>query len=274
MKLAISANLFKNFPLQDALKIVKTIGYEGVEFLTDIPHFYPPQVSIKNIYEILELMTKLNLNISNINAFMFFAVGNSHNPSYLDNNSFRLNFTKWSIFMASILGAQTISIEPAGKKLTNFEEDLNKFIYVLQQFEPLAKQFNIKILIEPEPELLIENVDQSLKLISALNASSLSTDFFGINADLGHFYCVGESFENVFTKLKNYIYHIHIEDINENRKHFHLVPGDGVIDFQEILYWIKKVNYNGWITVELYPFQNEPLSSAERAFNYLKKIGF
>lgn len=272
MKLAISANLFKNFPLTEAFRIVKAIGYDGIELLTDVPHFYPPDTTIKNIFEALELLRKLELGVANINAFMFFAIGNSHYPSYLD-NKFRSDFTRWSIFTANILGSRTISIEPCGMKKTTFDEDLNNFVKILGDFEFYAKLYKVRILIEPEPQLLIENVEQTLQLISLLK-SAVDISHFGINADLGHFYCVGETFENVFNKLGEYIYHIHLEDINMERKHFHLVPGDGVIDFYEILYWLKKINYDGWVTVELYPFQDEPIISAERAFYYLKKIGF
>ncbi|MFN7181759.1 MAG: sugar phosphate isomerase/epimerase family protein [Planctomycetota bacterium] len=274
MKLGISTNLFKNFPLFEALKTVRSIGYEGVELLTDIPHFYPPSATLKNVYEILELLGQLNLGISNINAFMFFALGNSHFPSYLDNSSFRIEFTKWSIFTASILGSKTVSIEPGGKQQTNFETDLEKFSNILKELTSIAQKFNVKILVEPEPQLLIENVEQCLRLVELLKAKSLPDSYFGINADLGHFYCVGESFENVFTQLKEYIGHVHIEDISRDRKHFHLVPGDGVIDFAEIVYWLKRINYNGWVTVELYPFQDEPIDAAQRAFEHLKKIGF
>lgn len=268
MKLAISSNLFKSFPLDQALKIVKSIGYEGVELLTDVPHFYPPQTTVTKIFETLELLDKLQLNVSNINAFMFFAVGNSHYPSYLD-NQLRTDFTKWSIFTAGILGSKTISIEPAGRQKVDFHTDLNHFVQILRGFEQYSKLHKVRILIEPEPQLLIENVEQTLKLVSMID-----NNVFGVNADLGHFYCVEESFESVFKKLGQYIYHIHIEDINSKKEHLHLVPGDGAIDFSQILYWIKKINYREWVTVELYPFQDEPVSSAERAFDYLKKIGF
>ncbi len=268
MKLAISTNLFKNFPLKQALKIVKSIGYDGVELLTDVPHFYPPQTTITKVFETLELLNNLNLSVSNINAFMFFAVGNSHYPSYLDNH-LRIDFTKWSIFTASILGSKTVSIEPCGKQKDDFQTDLNRFINILNTFIPYSKLYKIRVLIEPEPQLLIENVSQALQLVSVIDKY-----VFGINADIGHFYCVNEKFENLFKILGQYIYHIHIEDIKPNREHFHLIPGDGAIDFAEILYWIKKISYEGWVTVELYPFQNEPVVAAQRAFSYLKKVGF
>lgn len=273
MKLAISANLFKNFPLYDAFKIVKSIGYDGIELLTDIPHFYPPQTTVVDLFNTLELLQRLDLKVSNINAFMFFAMGNSHYPSYFDNR-FRSDFTKWSIFTANILGSETISIEPAGIKKNDFSSDLDNFVKVLSELAVYAKLYKVRVLIEPEPQLLIENVDETVRLMLSVNSKMDTINFLGVNADLGHFYCVGESFENVFDKLGQYIYHIHLEDINRDKKHFHLVPGDGVIDFHEILYWLNKINYSRWITVELYPFQDEPIASAQRAFNYLKKVGF
>ena len=48
--------------------------------------------------------------------------------------------------------------------------------------------------------------------------------------------------------------HYHFEDIAATRVHQHLVPGRGAIDFAATLRAIRATGYDGWLTVELYPY--------------------
>ncbi|MBI4705802.1 MAG: TIM barrel protein [Deltaproteobacteria bacterium] len=50
-----------------------------------------------------------------------------------------------------------------------------------------AEDDGVHLLVEPEPGLLIENVAQFEEL-----AARMDSPMFGLNFDVGHFYCVGE----------------------------------------------------------------------------------
>ena len=52
--------------------------------------------------------------------------------------------------------------------------------------------------------------------------------------------------------------HYHCEDIAATRVHQHLIPGRGAIDFAATLREIARTGYHGWITVELYPYLENP----------------
>src|SRR5436309_2775278 len=49
------------------------------------------------------------------------------------------------------------------------------------------------------------------------------------------------------------------------RVHHHLVPGTGAIDFAEVIAAIRRTGYDGWLTVELYPFVDDPDDAARKA---------
>ena len=42
--------------------------------------------------------------------------------------------------------------------------------------------------------------------------------------------------------------------------------------FREIFEGLKEIGYEGWVTVELYPFQDDAPAVAERAFHYLQSF--
>ena len=54
--------------------------------------------------------------------------------------------------------------------------------------------------------------------------------------------------------------------------HHHLVPGTGAIDFAEVVAAIRATGYDGWLTVELYPFLDDPDAAARQAFEVLRPL--
>ncbi len=56
------------------------------------------------------------------------------------------------------------------------------------------------------------------------------------------------------------------------RVHHHLVPGTGAIDFAEVVAAIRRTGYDGWLTVELYPYIDDPDAAARRALNVLRPL--
>ena len=52
MKLAFSTNAFKKYSLEESIKTIADIGYDGVEILCDIPHAYPDNLGEKKIQSI------------------------------------------------------------------------------------------------------------------------------------------------------------------------------------------------------------------------------
>ena len=54
--------------------------------------------------------------------------------------------------------------------------------------------------------------------------------------------------------------------------HHHLVPGEGVIDFAATLHAIRQIGYTGWVTIELYPYVDDPDAAARTALERVKQI--
>jgi sugar phosphate isomerase/epimerase len=86
---------------------------------------------------------------------------------------------------------------------------------------------------------------------------------------MGHFYCVGEDPAALVRPLARQTRHYHLEDIAADRKHFHLPPGKGAMDFKAIFGALRETRYKGWVTIELYPYQEDaPGSRGGRTSSY------
>lgn len=272
MQFAYSTNAFKRFALAETIKLIRDIGFDGVEIIADRPHLYPPDyVNAGKLQLLKKQLDNLSLSVSNLNTFTLFAIGDMHHPSWIEKDpklrEERIEHTKQSLEIAAALGCPSISIQPGGK-VEHFlpEKSMDIFIEGLQQVIPVAKHLGVKILVEPEPQLLMENSTDFSKFLPHVD-----TQVVGLNCDIGHFFCAGDDPADVIYKFADVIHHIHIEDI-KGRVHDHKIPGHGDIDFGSVFEAIKRIKYGGFISVELYPYQENPAEAGRESLQFLKRF--
>lgn len=272
MKFAFSANAFRRYSLMETIAVIAELGYDGIEIMADIPHAYPPQMTAQDVRLIAAALARHRLQVANINAFMLWAVGDTWHPSWIEadeaQRAVRIEHTRNCIRLAAELGATTISTEPGGP-LGNMTPGaaLDLFRQGLAQIAGDAARCGVKVLIEPEPDLLIETSGQFLHFFQQLDPA-----VFGLNFDIGHFYCAGEDPAELVSRLQGCTGHYHLEDIAPSRKHHHLMPGEGAIDLKAVLREIGLSGYDGFVTVELYPYEDRPVDVARMSLDYLRKI--
>ena len=270
MRAAFSSNAFGRFSLLDTIRILSQIGYEGIEIMADTPHAYPRDLSERDIERICRELDRYGIEVSNINAFMLHAEGDTYHPSWIEKDAElrrrRVDHTLRCIDLAAKLGARTLSTEPGGPlQGMSPDEGLRLFREGLKAIEERAAEKGVRILIEPEPGLLIETSGQFCRFFEELDPS-----VFGLNFDIGHFYCVDEDPVELVRKLKDLSCHYHLEDIAASRVHHHLLPGEGAIDLPKVLQAIDETGYRGFVTVELYPYEAHAVETAEKALSYLR----
>ena len=195
-----------------------------------------------------------------------------HHPSWIEQNKeyrkLRIDHTLACLDLAAELDAPTISTEPGGPvQGMAKDEALALFTQGLETVLPRAEHLGVTLLVEPEPDLLLETSDDYLDF-----ASNFSSQALGLNLDVGHFYCAGEDPVEVIEKLMDHTCHIHLEDIAGSRKHHHLELGDGAMNIPAIIKAIDRSGYQGFVTVELYPFLSRPAATARRAREYLTEM--
>lgn len=273
MRFSFSSNAFRKYTLEETIEILADAGYSGIELMADVPHAYPPKFGAERRRWLKKILTQNNLEIANINAFMLCALGDFHHPSWIETEEElrkqRICYTEECIRLASDLGVPTISTEPGGPVPNEMSEDLAwyHFLQGLERLYPVARDAQVRILVEPEPGLLIENLEQTLYLME-----NVDHEVVGINFDVGHFFCVGEDPWFTFMELKDFIGHVHLEDIPPSRVHQHTMLGEGAIDIEGFILNVAKSNYDGFITVELYPYEDEAPVIARKAMQYLRLI--
>jgi sugar phosphate isomerase/epimerase len=276
MRLAFSSNAYLRFSIEETIRRIAQIGYTGIELLADVPHAWPAGLLPERIEAIRRSLDDAGLTISNINAFMMNAVADPRqpywHPGWIDPDphyrAIRREHTKRALKLAAQLGAPHITTEPGGPLAAGQTRDEGYSIFYeeLMPCVEVAEAACVGLLIEPEPELLIERFDQYLKFVDRIDSRRI-----GLNFDVGHAYCVGEDPQNWIARMAEHTVHYHFEDIAATRVHQHLVPGRGAIDFDATLAAIQATGYDGWLTVELYPYLDSPDEAAREARDFLTR---
>lgn len=278
MKLAYSSNAYLRCSIEETIRRIAAIGYRGLELLADVPHAWPAGLLEERKQSIRECLARHALAIANVNAFMMNAVADPRqpywHPSWIEPDdhyrAIRREHTRRALMLAAELGAPSIQTEPGGplEPGRSWGRAADVFYDEIMPCVEVAERYGVDLLIEPEPGLLIERFEQYLAFSDRVGSPRL-----GLNFDIGHAYCVGEDPERWIARMAPHTRHYHIEDIAPTREHRHLIPGQGAIDFAAVLGEIARTGYQGWITVELYPYVEQPDEAGRQAKDFLERIG-
>ena len=277
MKLAYSSNAYMNFSVEETIARIAKLGYAGLELLADVPHAWPAGLLSERKRAIRDCLDEHDLAISNVNGFMMNAVADPRqpywHPSWIEPDpnyrAIRREHTKRALALAKDLGAASIQTEPGGPLEAGQSWEAAATIFH-DEFMPcveVAEKLEVLLLIEPEPGLMIETFEQYLEF-----AGRVDSPWVGLNFDIGHAFCMGQEPHEWIARMTTHTKHYHIEDIAATREHAHLIPGRGAIDFPATLREIARSGYDGWITVELYPYIEDPDAAGREALAFLRQI--
>ena len=272
MKIGFSTNAYTKYSLSETIKSISRIGYDAIEIVLDIPHAFLPLESYK-IDSIKKNLENHKLDVSNLNSNTVegFSNGNTlkekFEPSLSNTNKklrdWRIEYTKKSIELAIELNSSSICIT-SGLDKSNNDEAISNFSNSLYYLASFAEKNNVKIGIEYEPGLLIKSSDDVLTVINEFKN-------VGLNFDVCHAKVLDENIPEIIKKFNKKLFHIHLSDC-KNKEHFHLIPGLGEIDFKEMFDALNKINYDRFISVELYPYNKNPEYVAKESLSYIREL--
>lgn len=276
IKLAYASNGFTRYTLLRAMGEIAAAGYEGIEILADAPHWYPKKPG-REVSAIVRTLEKTQLQVSNVNANCTFGYWKNPPPEPFFEPSLvspraslrrdRIALILHTLDFAHRVGARNISIT-SGKALPEMppQKALACLVESLKPIMAKAERLGVDVGIECEPLLLIEWAYELQALIYQVGSERL-----GANLDLGHSIVLGEKPSQVLQMLRGRIWNCHLEDLL-GRKHYHLIPGEGTVDFAAIVRAMQRVRYDRFATVELYTHTAKPVEAAKKSLAFLRQI--
>lgn len=277
-QLAFSTNAYTRFELPDAIRRIADHGYDGVELLADEPHAYLPEFDDEDREAVLDALEETGLSVSNVNANTTTGYYDDAPPSAFfdptiitaddEERAWRVEYTKEAIDFAAAVGSPAVCVATGRPLPGNPPERAREYLLEsLAEITDYAESEGVDVGIEFEPELLVECTEEVLELIEEVDSDAL-----GVNFDAGHAAVYGEDPAESIRRCAGHITGIHLEDIvgGVRGKHYHRIPGEGDIDFAAIFDALEDIDYDGFATMELYTYPDEPDEAAARAYEELE----
>lgn len=97
----------------------------------------------------------------------------------------------------------------------------------------------------------------------------------GITIDTGHSFFAGENVAEAVVLAKragNMLYHMHFNDNYGGWDDDMIVGSVHFRCYIELMFWLKKTGYEGWISMDQYPYREDAIGAISESILYLKKI--
>ncbi len=137
------------------------------------------------------------------------------------------------------------------------------FIEMAGELCSYAAAKNVTLLLEPvnRYELdFINSIEDGVELLKKIDMPNMK-----LMPDIFHMNIEDKTIGSELARHIDYIAYIHFADSNR------LAPGQGHIDFKNIIKCLRQVKYDGWVSVEILPKPN-PDTAARQAIEYLKPL--
>lgn len=273
MRLGYNTNGFAHHRLEDALVILKELGYQSVAitldhhvlnpFDADFPH------QLKSVRAWLE---KLELRgVIETGARFLLDPNHKHQPTLVSpqesDRRRRLNFLEKAVDIARELNADAVSFW-SGTPMDDAaaEVHMNRLVEGCRMLCDYAGQRKVLLAFEPEPGMFIDTMATFAELRDRVDHTSL-----GLTIDIGHLHCLGEvPIADQLHRWRSLLWNIHIEDMRSG-VHDHLMFGEGEIDFGPVLLTLDEIGYAGGVHVELSRHSHDAVETARKALAFLKE---
>lgn len=254
------------YPLEEVIRRLAVIGYDGIEIGCAAPHAYPAYLSRSQRRELRQLLHDVNLVPVSLLPAPGGAAGNNPASANKKEREATVGHYKDVVDLAADLGAGLV-VYVAGWRIYGVDRN-DAWSWSLESLREIAKHAldkGITIAIEPTSadSNLIDSADDALNLMKQVGEPNVKVMF-----DTFHALYRNEVSTDYIRQMGDSLAHIHVSE------HDRLPPGPGVVDWLSVLRALKEVDYRGYVTMEI-GFNTravDPDSFARRALQYLKGI--
>jgi len=271
-RLAYNTNGFAHHRLDDALGVLKRLGYRGVALTVDAAHLDPRVTSRRELGRVRRRLEALDLAAAvEAGARFLLDPWRKHQPTLLSRRGWRRRheFVVACMETARRVGARVVSLwsgrpdPPLGVRVG--------MVRLAERCRRLAEEAagrELALGFEPEPGMFVDRLGRYRELRDRVDHPA-----FGLTLDLGHVHCQGEGpLEDRIAEFARDLRHVHAEDMVRG-VHEHLPFGRGEMDYGPIVRKLGEIDYRGLVAVELSRDSHRAVAAAREAIAFFRRLG-
>ncbi|MBI2841828.1 MAG: TIM barrel protein [Armatimonadetes bacterium] len=131
---------------------------------------------------------------------------------------------------------------------------------------------NVKLLVEyklkePRTHCFINSAAKTILLLQGLSN-------VGALLDIGHSMAAGENIAEAAALLSDYsmLDYLHLNDNYRLWDDDMMFASVNIPEALELVYWIRRLNYGGWLTLDIFPYREDKLPAARNCFAWLETM--
>ena len=268
MRFAICNEIFKDWKLEEAMAYAGKAGYEAIEIAPFTIANYVTDISAAQRQSIREAAARAGIAISGIHWVLVQAEGMYVNhPDKEIRERTSKYFCNLVDFCADIGGHIIVVGSPKQRSIMEGVTREQAWEWTLKTFERSVRHAlnrGLTICLEPLAPTetnFINTAAEAIRFVKQFHSPS-----FKVILDVKAMCSEAKPIPQIIEESWPFFAYFHANDKNLKG------PGFGEVDFRPIAAALRKVNYQGYVSVEVFNFEEGPEVIASRSIEYLKNV--
>ena len=117
---------------------------------------------------------------------------------------------------------------------------------------------------EPRTHCFVDHASTVLLLLQGL-------DKVGVLLDVGHSLAAWENVAEAAALLSTYgkLDYLHLNDNYRSWDDDMIVGAVHLVEYLELVYWLKRLGYKGWLTLDIFPYREDGVAAATQCYRWM-----
>ena len=244
--------MLSQYPLSEALRTARELGFDGVELCMEREDWSIIDFNATTARQARELAAEIGLSWNSLSY---------HQDYVYDDEKFLA--TKRLISLTPVAGCKVFVFSGSGSKDAD-EDAWNRMVARTRDLVRVAEANGVIIAKEFEPGYIAGTSADMMRLFDEVDSLALCA-----NLDIGHAFLEDDDPVISIKKMGDRIAHCHIEGMGTG-VHRHLLPTEGDLDLKNCLDALIDVGFTGGLALDLYDYDYEKV--APDSLTYLRSL--
>ena len=267
MKIAICNETYRDWSFEDAFRHASQCGFEGIEIAPFTLQKNANDITQSQINDVVALAAKHNLQIVGLHWLLAFTDGLHLTSS---DDSVRQKTAGYLGRLAAVCrqlgGGVMVFGSPDQRSIQSgitVQQANDLAIDCIRRLLPALQEHNVTLALEPlgpeEGDFLL-TAEWGRQLVTELDS-----EFVKLHLDVKAMSTESESIPDIIAASKQELVHFHANDPNRRG------PGMGDVEYEPIVAALVDIQYDGWLSVEVFDESVAPEVLAAESVEYLKR---
>ena len=267
MKIAICNETYRDWSFEDAFRHASQCGFEGIEIAPFTLQKNANDITQSQINDVVALAAKHNLQIVGLHWLLAFTDGLHLTSS---DDSVRQKTAGYLGQLAAVCrqlgGGVMVFGSPDQRSIQSgitVQQANDLAIDCIRRLLPALQEHNVTLALEPlgpEEGNFLLTAEWGRQLVAEIDS-----EFVKLHLDVKAMSTESESIPDIIAASKQELVHFHANDPNRRG------PGMGDVEYEPIVAALVDIEYDGWLSVEVFDESVAPEVLAAESVEYLKR---